>query len=227
MLVLTTSQNTNEWHTARVGRVTASRIADAMRRLQRASGKKKAGDWHGDHDDYVRELSREMRTGIPAWHKVTFEMEYGTAHEGEAREAYAEATGLKVTQTGFVVHPNLSFLGASPDGLVEGEDGGIEIKVPALKTHDDTVIDEEIPEQYILQMQCNMLCTGRKWWDFVSFCPKDIDDDERLCYPDHLRLFVKRLHADEKVFREMEEAATATIEEALALVKKLSERNGK
>ena len=78
MLVLTTDQNSNEWFSARCGIVTASRVADAMRRLQRASGKKKAGDWHGDHEEYVRELAREMLTGIPAWHKVTMEMQYGT-----------------------------------------------------------------------------------------------------------------------------------------------------
>lgn len=220
-LVLTTSQNTNEWHSARVGRVTASRIADAMRRLKRSSGNKKAGDWHSDHDEYVRELAREMLTGIPAWHKVTAEMEYGTEKQGEALEAYGKHIGETVETTGFVLHPRLSFLGSSPDGLLSG--WGVECKVPLLKTHMDTLIDGEIPEEYLPQMYCGMLCTGLPAWDFVSFCPKDVDDDERLMLPDELRLFVKRLYADEAKFREIEEAATQTIEEAVALVQKLSQ----
>ena len=32
---------------------------------------------------------REMVTGIPAWHYVTTEMQYGIEKESEGREAYA------------------------------------------------------------------------------------------------------------------------------------------
>ena len=223
MRILCSDQLSNEWFSARVGRLTASRCGDAMRKLQRASGSKKAGDWHGDHDEIVREIAREMITGIPAWHRVTPEMDYGRAHESEARIAYAEATGRKVTETGFVLHPTLDYAGASPDGLVD-DDGALEIKVPLMATHMDNLINDEIPAQYLPQMYMVMLCCERKWIDFVSYCPRDIDDDERLMLPDHLRLFVKRLYADQDKFREIEEAATATIEEAVALVKKLSSR---
>jgi len=226
MRILTTDQLSNEWFSARVGRITASRVGDAMRKLQRASGNKKAGDWHGDHDEIVREIAREMITGIPAWHRVTPEMDYGRAHESEARRAYAEATGTMVGETGFVLHPTFDRAGASPDGLVD-EDGALEIKVPLMATHIDNLINDEIPAQYLPQMYMVMLCCERKWIDFVSYCPKDIDDDERLMLPDHLRLFVKRLYADRDKFKEIEEAATATIEEAVALVKKLSSRTGK
>lgn len=222
MLVLTADQNSNEWFSARVGKVTASRVGDAMRKLKRASGDKKAGDWHGDHTEYVRELAREMLTGIPAWHRVTMEMEYGTAWQGEALKAYAVHIGEKVETTGFVLHPTLPYLGSSPDGLAT--QWGVEVKVPLLKTHMDNLINDEIPEEYEPQMYCNMLCTGRESWDFCSFCPKDPDDDERLMLPDDLRLFVKRLYANQDKFREIEEAATATIEEAVELVKKLSRR---
>ena len=88
----------------------------------------------------------------------------------------------------------------------------------------NNLINDEIPEEYLPQMYTCMLCTGRESWDFVSYCPKDPIDDERLMLPDHLRLFTKRLYADKDKFKEIEEAATATIEEAVALVKKLSSR---
>lgn len=223
MRVACTTQKTNEFFSARCGSFTASRAADGMRKLQRASGKKKAGDWHGDHDEYVRELAREMITGIPAWHRVTFEMDYGVSWEGAARDAYAAQAGFRVEQTGVVIHPTMDYLRCSPDGLV-GLDGGCELKVPLLATHMDNLINDEIPEQYLAQMYTCMLVCEREWWDFASFCPRDPDDDERLMLPDHLRLFTKRLYADQDKFREIEEAATATIEEAVALVKKLSSR---
>lgn len=223
MRILTNDQLSQEWFSARVGRVTASRCRDAMRKLERASGGKKAGDWHGDHDKLVREIAREMLTRIPAWHRVTPEMDYGRSWENEARRAYEAATGVKVAQTGFVLHPMLEYAGASPDGLIN-DDGCLELKVPLLATHMDTIFNDEIPEQYLPQMQMQMLCCERKWCDFASFCPKDPDDDERLMLPDELRLFVKRLYADRDKFREIEEAATQTIEEAVALVQKLQSR---
>ena len=223
MRIACPSQKTNEWFSARCGNCTASRMADAMRKLQRASGSKKAGDWHGDHDEYVRELAREQLTGIPAWHKVTMEMQYGVEHEDDAREAYAAFTGQEVTQVGAVIHPSMSYLIASPDGLI-GDSGALEIKVPLLSTHMDNLIEDKIPDQYLPQMYTVMLCCEREWIDFVSYCPRDPDDDERLMLPDHLRLFTKRLYADQEKFREIEEAATATIEEAVELVKKLSSR---
>ena len=222
MRIACSSQHTNEWYSARCGNCTASRMAEAMRKLQRASGSKKAGDWHGDHDEYVRELARERITRIPAWHKVTMEMQYGVEHEDEAREAYAAFTGQEVAQTGAVIHPRLSYLIASPDGLI-GETGAIEIKVPMLSTHMDNLIEDKIPDQYLAQMYTVMAVCEREWIDFVSYCPKDPDDDERLMLPDELRLFVKRLYADQEKFREIEEAATATIEEAIALVNRLSQ----
>lgn len=223
MRVASQDQRSNEWFSARCGNCTASRMGDAMRKLQRASGSKKAGHWHGDHDEYVRELAREQLTGIPAWHKVTMEMVYGSEHEDEARDAYAAFTGQEVAQVGAVIHPTLNYLIASPDGLI-GESGALEIKIPLLSTHMDNLIEDKIPEQYLPQLYTVMLCCEREWIDFVSFCPKDPIDDERLMLPDHLRLFVKRLYADQDKFKEIEEAATATIEEAVALVKKLSSR---
>ena len=192
-----------------------------MRKLERASGAKKKGDWHGKHDEVVREIAREMITGIPAWHRVTPEMDYGNFWEKEAIRAYAIYAGSEVKTTGFVLHPTFSYLGSSPDGILPR--GGIECKVPLLKTHMDTIFNDEIPEEYLPQMYCNMLCMEADWLDFVSYCPKDPDDDERLMLPDELRLFVKRLYADQDKFREIEEAATATIEEAVALVQKLSQ----
>lgn len=229
------NQNDSAWFSARCGIVTASRLADAMKRLSRASGNKKKGDYAAAHDDYVRELAREMLTGIPAWHKVTTEMQYGIDKQPEALRAYAKETGQKLTTTGLVLHPTEDYLGASPDSII-APNGGVEAKVPLLSTHMDNLFNDEIPEEYLPQVYCNMLCAEAEWWDFFSFCPKDIHDDERLCLPDHLRLFIKRAERSkakleiagevlegEAVFRRIEEDAKNTMTEAVELVQKLSQ----
>lgn len=73
---------------------------------------------------------------------------------------------------GFIPHPTIEFFGASPDGLV-GEDGLLEIKCPySTNVHLQRVAAGIVPEEYKPQMLVQLLCTGRKWVDFVSYDPR-------------------------------------------------------
>ena len=218
MRIVCRDQKTHEWYQARLGKVTASNIASAMAKLERASGEKKKGDWAKAHDAYVRDIAWELITRVPTDHYVSKAMDIGTAYEGEARIEYWQAVGEEVEQTGFVLHPTIDFLGCSPDGLRSGR--GIEIKVPLLKTHENYIMDDVVPEEYQPQMQCNMLCCEMPEWDFVSYAPPDVYPD----FPDDLRLFIKPLKADPEQHRLMEEAATATMEHAVAVVEGLLKR---
>jgi YqaJ-like viral recombinase domain len=222
MRVLCGEQNCQAWFEARLGRVTASNISRAMAKLKRASDEKKAGDWAADHDNYVCEITWELITHTPAEHYVSKAMELGTEYENEARIEYWQATGIEVDETGFVLHPTHDFLGASPDGLI-GFDGGLEIKVPLLSTHQRYLVEDQVPDKYIPQMQCAMLCCERQWWDFVSYAPGALYPE----LPEEFRFFRKRLTADPAMHREMEEAAIATMAEATALVSLLTERYGR
>ena len=94
-------------------------------------------------------------------------MQRGTEKEPIARAAYEAHTGTFVTQTGFWLHPEIPFFGASPDGLAG--DGLIEIKCPRTSTHLRYRSENKVPTQYKRQMICQLLCTVRKWVYFVSF----------------------------------------------------------
>ena len=59
-------------------------------------------------------------------------------------------------------------IGLSPDGLV-GEEGLLEIKAPRAKGHLQTILADEVPAQYVPQVQTALLVSGRKWLDFVSW----------------------------------------------------------
>jgi hypothetical protein len=225
-------QGTHEWFAARLGRVSASRIADAMSYLTRASGDKKAGASSAKRDDYLLEKATELITRVPADHYVSKPMEIGTQYEGEARIEFWMRSGLEIQETGFVLHPTLDYLGASPDGLI-GQDGGLELKVPLISTHMDYLLADEIPTIYRPQVFCEMLCCEREWWEFASYCPPDIYPD----LPDRFRLFRKRVTRSDAVleiggkeyrgddlFRKMEEEAINFMGEAVALVENLSAR---
>jgi putative phage-type endonuclease len=156
-------QGTLEWHQQRLGKVTASKVADVVART-------KTG-WGASRANYMAQLIAERLTGVPFESFTNAAMQWGIETEPQARAAYSFLTDHAVAEAGFVEHPNIIMSGASPDGFV-GDDGLIEIKCPGTATHIDTLLGEPIDAKYIKQMQWQMACTGRKWCDFVSFDPR-------------------------------------------------------
>lgn len=167
-------QGSTEWLRERVGRVTASRVADVLARTKSGPS--------ADRANYLAELVCERLTGEPAASVfATADMQRGTEMEPQARAAYELATGSMVLETGFVQHPTL-MAGASPDGLI-GSDGLLEIKCPKTATHISYLERGEPPAKYVPQMAWQIICTGRKWCDFASYDPR---------LPGKLSLFVVR-----------------------------------
>lgn len=115
-------------------------------------------------------LVAERITGLTEPSFMNNDMARGVMHEPIARDRYAEHNSVEVKQIGFMIRDDWGHrIGASPDGLV-GEDGGLEIKCPRAKTHINTIVTDEVPAHYMAQVQACLLVSGRKWWDFVSFC---------------------------------------------------------
>lgn len=153
-------QGTEEWFQARMGKVTASRVSDVMAQI-------KSGE-SASRRNYRMELLCQRLTGKSEDFFVSAPMQRGTDLEPIARGTYEGETGCLVEEIGFIVHPTLIDLGASPDGLV-GDDGMLEIKCPNTATHIAFLMDGIIKPQYEWQMTAQMVCAGRKWCDFVSF----------------------------------------------------------
>ena len=179
-------QGSPEWFAARCGKVTASRIADVI-------AKTRSG-WGASRGNYMAELIAERLTGTPAETYTSAAMQRGIDTEPQARAAYEFFTDATVETVGFVAHHDIPESGASPDGLV-GKDGVLEIKCPNTATHIDTLLTEKIPDKYIVQMQWQMACSGRKWCDFVSFDPR---------LPQKLCLYVKRFKRDDDRIKEID-----------------------
>lgn len=201
-------QRSPEWFAARLGKVTASRVADVMARTKSGYSATRA--------NYMAELACERLTGQPAERFSNAAMNWGTEQEPEARAAYAFATDADLVEVGFVLHPTISNLGASPDGLV-GADGLIEIKCPNTSTHLDTLLNGAIETKYVIQMQVQMACTQRAWCDFCSFDPR---------LPPNMQLWTKRVYRDDKAIAEIEHEVHAFLSELDRRVTRLLEVYG-
>jgi putative phage-type endonuclease len=183
------------WKQERLGKVTASRIADMMARTKTGYG--------ASRTNYQAELLVERLTGIPTEGFTSAAMQWGTETEPLARAAYEFLRDAEVQLVGFVPHPTIAMSGASPDGMI-GEDGLVEIKCPNSATHLDTLLGGSIPSKYVSQMQWQMACTGREWCDWVSFDPR---------MPAHMQLFVRRLPRDFDMIAAIEKEVVAFLRE--------------
>ena len=196
-------QRSEEWFQARLGKVTASRVADVLAKI-------KSGE-SASRRNYKIQLVSERLTGERQETYINQAMQDGIDREVFARDKYVQQFG-EVEEIGFVKHPTLE-AGASPDGMV-GEDGILEIKCPMGSTHTETLMTQDVPSRYIPQIQFQLLCTGRKWCDFVSYNPM---------FPQHLQIFVKRVEADLVYQKELESEVKQFLSEVDIIINKLKE----
>lgn len=98
-------------------------------------------------------------------------MERGNEMEPRAKELYQAITGFTVREVGGIFLDDKKEIMCSPDGLIESEKRGLEIKCPNLNTHIGYVRAGVLPTKYIIQVQSGMLFSGYKTWDFMSFHP--------------------------------------------------------
>lgn len=181
-------QSDPEWATARLGHVTASRIADLLAKARSGGG------WGVTRANYAAELVAERLTGVAAERFVSDAMRHGVDTESLACAAYEFRFDVSCAPAAFVPHPEILWAAATPDRFVN-DDGLVEFKCPNTATHIETLLGADIARPYRLQMQWQMACTGRQWCDFVSFDPR---------LPEEHRMFVRRVARDAEAIASIE-----------------------
>lgn len=197
-------QGTGEWFSARAGKLTASRMRSAMKRLRN-------GDDSAERRDLKIELLVERMSDEIVYKYRNPAMDWGVEQEPFAKEAYERKTGRLITDVGFVDHPAIENCGASPDGLVD--DGLIEIKCPTTATHIQYVLDGEVPEAYQPQMILQCASTRREWCDFVSYDPR---------LPEPQQLFVRRFYPTPAQIENVEKEAREFLSEVEVLFDRIT-----
>ena len=158
-------QRTAEWFRDRTGCLTASRFADVLAR-------KRDGTPTKAYFDLIDTIVAERITGDSIGIGDAPALVWGRDHEAEARETYEAETGRFVDLVGFIPHPDIPYLGASPDGLVD-DDGLVEIKCPfSTVVHLRRIRAGVVPPEYVPQMLMQCICTGCSWVDFVDYDPR-------------------------------------------------------
>ena len=199
-------QRSDEWFAARLGKVTASRIADVRART-------KSG-WGAARKNYMADLIAERLSGEHIPGGTGAARRWGQEIEPEAKSAYEFYRDTEIGEVGFIPHPSIADAGASPDGLV-GTTGLVEFKCPTVITHLETLETDVIAPEYLQQMQWQMACTGRQWCDFASFDPR---------FPEAMRLYVQRVQRDDEIIDAIEEDVIAFLAEMRTRVERLRSR---
>lgn len=116
---------------------------------------------------FLAEKVAEAWFGRPLPRIGAWAMEQGTILEDFARPFYELTFNEAVKTVGFITSDD-GRCGCSPDGLI-GDDGGLELKCPLLKTHIRYILEGELPEEYVTQVHGSLYVSGRKWWRFMSY----------------------------------------------------------
>jgi len=203
-IIETCEQGSDEWLAMRLGKVTASKMADVLSKGRGSAPSKTA-------ETYMIELIAEILTGKS---KPFFEndaMRWGTETEPQARDMYSVNNDfVSVVEVAFVEHNE--FIGISPDGMV-GDNGLLEIKCPNTTTQLKRALSDDYSADYKAQIQAQLWVTEREWCDFVSFDPR-LD-----CAAGYLQ---QRVYRDEEYIEEMKVKVYAFVEKMNLLIEKLT-----
>jgi len=183
---LNIEQGSESWLRIRLGKVTASRVADVL-------AKTKTGV-SASRGNYLIELALQRVTGVIEPSYTNDAMQWGKDNEQTARTAFEVAHNVFVDQVAFVDHPTIKDFGCSPDGVIG--DSLLELKCPYQSAVHWSYFKDGCPSKYYTQIQAQMSCTGAKSVWFVSFDPR---------MPPRSQLYIEEVMREEEFIKKMEE----------------------
>jgi len=153
-------QRSQEWFEARKSKITGSMVGAVLG----------VNPW-ATPEDAMRTMVRS-HFGAESEFTGNIATEYGVLNEPNAIADLEMQIGTNVEEVGFIVHPKLDWLGASPDGFIL-DNAILEVKCPFGKRHDTdpdflSAIDQP---HYYAQTQIEMYCSGRNVCYFYQWSP--------------------------------------------------------
>ena len=151
-------QGSEAWFKAKAGNVGASSI-DKIITTTGARSKQR--------DDFMMQLAGERLTGKCEETFQSQAMLNGIEREAAARALFEMINGVACKKVGIVYKDEWKLCHCSPDSLI-GENEGLEIKNPMMKTQVKYLLAGKVPTDYFGQIQMSLFVTERdKWW-FLS-----------------------------------------------------------
>lgn len=164
MKIIECVQGSDEWIAARLGIPTASefhRIITAVK-----------GDLSKSARKYAAGLVAETLLGKPLEKPPgsLWVMERGKLLEPLAIQQYGFVTDVEVRKVGLVTTDD-GRVGGSPDGLIVGTRGGLEVKCTLDENHMSIFADGP-GDDYKQQVQGNLAICELEWWDLYAYHPE-------------------------------------------------------
>ncbi len=152
-------QRTAAWHAKRGEMLTASEIYKALPDATPAM----------KHELMMSKLTPKPKTEGSGPRALV----WGTRFEPIAKDIYCKLADYPITiaDTTCIPHPTVSFLGASPDGIILSPGNPrhgylVEFKCPISRAFSD---DTPVPHAYYHQMQLQMECTQLETCEYIEF----------------------------------------------------------
>jgi len=195
-------QGSTDWFIARSGVVTASKAHYLL------MGRKTAG-----RATYIDELIAQIATGLIPDEIKAAPLQWGKDNEEDARDAYSAATFESIEEEAFIYQDTSMRAGISPDGLIIGEDKGLELKCPwSSKVWCAFAGRGEIKKEEIAQVQFSLMITGFESWGFAKYDPRNVNC-KKLHYVEILR--------DEEMIKRLEKGLAEFIQDMDEALNKL------
>jgi len=199
--IIDVPQNSQEWLHARLGIPTASCFG-----LVVAPGR--ADQPSKQRQTYMLTLLGERLTGELSEQASSPNFDRGHRMEIDAANDYEFRQRVTTETIGFMRRGNV---GCSPDRLITGTRGLVEIKSKKANLQLAAILADELPAEHKAQVQGGLLVSGYEYCDFVSYWPG-------------LPLFVKRVYRDEAYIDWLRDELDAFNEELDALDRQMRER---
>jgi predicted phage-related endonuclease len=189
-----TEQGSKDWQRSRAGVVTASKAYFLL------MGRNTAG-----RQSYMSELVAQVATGLLPEEISAKPLAWGKYHEDAARDAYSAKTFERIEETAFIYQDQAMRAGISPDGLILGQNKGVELKCPwSSAVWVNFAGFGIIKKEEIAQVQFSLLVTGFKTWSFCKYDPRNIN-----CK----KLHVVDMERDEQMIEQMRQGLIEFIED--------------
>ncbi len=181
-------QGSPEWHQALIGNMGAT----SLKKIITSKGERSK-----TRGKYMWELAEELISGerVPGFQ--TYWTKRGLILEPEARTVFEGIMGFKVEEVAMIYPNEKKECHISPDGIMEDQRKGLEIKCLSLEVFDKYKNKGVLPTEFKLQIQDSLAVTGWDSWYFMLYYPEltpmiiEIERDEE---------FIKLIKAEKTIF---------------------------
>lgn len=128
---------------------------------------------------FIYDKCKPLETEIieSKWVHTEGSLHWGVKYEPLTVMVYEKMTGAKVGFLSCIEHPNYSFLGASPDGIVINDDSPLYGRLVEIKNIFNREMDGVPSEAYWIQIQVQLACCDLEVCDFVETRFKEYESE--------------------------------------------------